>query len=29
VYATALDQWLKIPSREILGSSFERVPLLK
>jgi uncharacterized protein (DUF1501 family) len=29
VYATALDQWLKIPSREILGSSFERMPLLK
>ncbi len=29
VYATALDGWLKIPSTDILGSSFKNIPFLK
>jgi uncharacterized protein (DUF1501 family) len=29
VYATILDQWLGTPSRPILGSQFEPLPLLK
>jgi uncharacterized protein (DUF1501 family) len=29
VYATALDGWLKVPSRDILGSSFKNVPFLR
>jgi uncharacterized protein (DUF1501 family) len=29
VYATALDNWLKIPSRDILGASFNAVPFLR
>lgn len=29
VYATALESWLGVPSREILGGTFEPIPLLK
>ncbi|NJK45639.1 MAG: DUF1501 domain-containing protein [Pleurocapsa sp. SU_196_0] len=29
VYATALDKWLNIPSRDILGSSFNAIPFIK
>ena len=28
VYATVLEDWLKCPSREVLGGQFERLPLL-
>jgi len=28
LYATLLDQWLEIPSREILGEAFEPLPIL-
>lgn len=29
LYATLLDQWLEIPSREILGAEFAPLPILR
>jgi len=29
IYATLLDDWFAAPSRELLGASFERLPLLR
>jgi uncharacterized protein (DUF1501 family) len=29
VYATVLNQWLEVPSQDILGSTFEPLPLLR
>lgn len=28
IYATLLDQWLKCPSEQVLGSKFEPLPLV-
>ncbi len=29
VYATILDKWLNVPSRDVLGSSFDTLPIFK
>jgi uncharacterized protein (DUF1501 family) len=29
VYATVLEDWLKLPTRQVLGAAFERLPLVR
>jgi len=29
VYATILDKWLNVPSRDVLGASFDTLPMIR